>query len=79
MAAQLTLTVALDGETVDIGISSDQPVRDLIRLALQGFAVDEDPESCHLVDGDRLIFPHEAIADTGVEGTGGVLSLRLPF
>lgn len=76
---QLTLTVALDGETVDIGVSSDQKVRDVLHMALQAFQANEDPDRCHLADGDRLIFPHETVGDVGVDGDGAVLALRLPF
>lgn len=82
---QLTLTIALDGETVDLGVSSDQSVREVLKTALLAFGAIEDPDDCHLADGNRLIFPFDekyadqTLSDVGIEGSGGVLSLRLPF
>lgn len=76
--SKLTLVVTIDDEIVNIEIANNKTVADLIKTALVAFAIDEDPERCHLSTPVRLYSPRQTIGSADLE-SGDVLQLRLPL
>lgn len=75
---KITLTVALDGDRVDVQIDPSRSFGDVIRKALDVLGVHENASACHLAGFSRLYFHYHRIDDADVED-GTVLRLRLPF
>lgn len=76
---KLALTVGLDDELTDIDMDSTRTIGDVIKHALVSFDMeDQDPEECHLALQDRLFFPNQPLASSGLE-SGTTLRLRLPL
>ncbi len=76
---KIALTVGLDDELTDIDLPSNRTVGDVIKHALVSFDLEaQDPEECHLALHDRLFFPNQPLASSGLE-SGTTLRLRLPL
>lgn len=75
---KIKLTVALDGEYVELEVDPHRTFGYVIRAALDALAIDEQVEICHLAVHSQLYLSRQRIEDTDVED-GLTLHLRLPL